>query len=257
MLSSHMGSRVPGYLIRTRTHHTTHEMEALARMVEKKLEATKVELFTEFQEILGSVLLDVSRKYDIKFEDLESEYLTSSGSASSSEGESPVKVKAKPRVRKAKATEEERKKCSAKTAKGAPCKNFALAGCEFCACHSKAKGPAKPSKVQKMRKEGKKGTVKPVSPPSSDEIDSDAESVRSPVKPTKRPTKAKKAQVVHDHAIDHEVHEECAACEVLGGICENPAVMVDEDVKKVLDELFNGSDVDEADDSGSETEGDE
>jgi hypothetical protein len=235
-------------------------MEALARMVEKKLEAmkveleaTKVELFNEFQEILGSVLLDVSRKYEIKFEELESEYLTSSGSASSSEGESPAKPKAT-KKRRVKAADEDRKKCSAKTAKGAACKNFALAGCEFCACHSKAKAdPKRSGKIQKMRKEGKKGTVKPVSPPSSDEIDSDAESVKSPVKPRKASgaSKGKKAQVVHDHAIDQEVHEECAACEVLGNT-ESPAkVMVDEDVKKVLDELFMGSD---AEDSGSETE---
>lgn len=231
-------------------------MEALARMVEKKLEATKVELFNEFQEILGSVLLDVSRKYDIKFEDLESEYLTSS--TSSSDGESPAKPKAaakpkKPRVRKAASDDDERKKCAAKTAKGAPCKNFALVDCEFCACHSKSKGEKKPSKVEKMRKNVKKGAVKPVSPPSSDEIDSDAESVRSPVKPTKRPTKGKKAQVVHEHAIDQEVHEECAACDVIGnGAVGSDEVVVDEDVKKVLDELFFGSE--ESEDSGSEKE---
>ena len=60
--------------------------------------------------------------------------------------------------------------------------------------------------------------------------------VKSPVKVQKRPTR--KVQVKHSHPMDKEVHEECEACEVIGnGAVEEEAceVMVDEDVKKVLD----------------------
>jgi hypothetical protein len=107
-----------------------------------------------------------------------------------------------------------------------------------------------------MRKDGKKGQVKPVSPPSSDsESGSDSENeIASPVKtsPEKKAQKrpVRKAQVKHSHPMDKEVHDECEACDVIGnGAVEDEcSVMVDEDVKKVLDELFDGS--------GSDTESD-
>lgn len=218
-------------------------MAVMAGLLEARMDAVKVELMQAFQDQLDRMLVEIADEYKLDLAELQEKYemVYESGS----ESRAPAKA-AKPRVKKA--AQEERKKCAAKTAKGAACKNFALAGCEFCACHSKAKAP-KASKVQKMRRDGKKGQVKPVSPPSSDsESDSENEIV-SPAKPQKRPTR--KAQVKHSHPMDKEVHEECEACEVIGnGAVEDEcSVMVDEDVKKVLDDLFDGS--------GSDTEDDE
>lgn len=224
-------------------------MAVMAGLVEARLDAVKVELMQAFQDHLDRMLVEIADDYKLDLAELQEKYemVYESGS----ESRAPAKAPAKRAPRKVKDSEE-RKKCAAKTAKGAACKNFALVGCEFCACHSKAKAP-KESKVQKMRRDGKKGQVKPVSPPSSDsESDSENEivsPVKSPVKPQKRPTR--KAQVKHSHPMDKEVHEECEACEVIGnGAVEDEcSVMVDDDVKKVLDDLFEGS--------GSDTEDDE
>lgn len=220
-------------------------MAVMAGLLEARMDAVKVELMQAFQDQLDRMLVEIAAEYKLDLAELQEKYEMVGESDSESRVSAKPKAPRKPRAKKD--AQEERKKCAAKTAKGAACKNFALAGCEFCACHSKAKAP-KESKVQKMRRDGKKGQVKPVSPPSSDSESDSENEIASPVKPQKRPTR--KAQVKHSHPMDEEVHEECEACEVIGnGAVEECEVMVDEDVKKVLDELFEGS--------GSDTEDDE
>lgn len=216
-------------------------MESLAQMIEVEMDAMKVVLLEKFQTYLDAVLVDIAAKHELDLGALQAEYLAgrneiAESAMSDSSAKSAKVKKSKPRTKKA---EEERVKCEAKTAKGAACKNFALAGCKFCACHGKEKAPkSKESRVDKIRRGAAKAGVKPVSPPSSD---SESE-VESPVRaPPKRPVRKAAAKPVSPMKVPEipvvpsvpEEHEE-----------EEMSV----EMKQQLDDLFG---------SGSETEGDE
>lgn len=214
----------------------------MAGLVDARMEEVKGELLGLFRTQLDAMLVEIANEYDIDLEELQEKYEIFS------DPKTPPAPKAAAKKRAPK--DEERVKCAAKTAKGSACKNFALAGSTFCACHGKTKGTKPPTR--NLRAKASKGGVKPVSAPSSDsenEIDSDAESVKSPPK-TKAYKRPGKKPVVHDHPMDKEVHEECEACEVIGnGETGESSVVVDPDVMKVLDELFESES-----ESESETE---
>jgi len=208
-------------------------MEALAQMIDVEMDAMKVVLLEKFQTYLDAVLVDIAAKHELDLGALQGEYLMGRNElAESVLSDSSTKVmKSAPRVRKSKEGAEERVKCEAKTAKGAACKNFALAGCKFCACHNKDKAPkSKESRVDKIRK-GAAKAVKPVSPPSSD---SESE-VESPVKaPPKRPVRKAVARPVSPMkvpVVSEVEHEE----------------EMSEEMKQQLDDLFGSE-------SGSDTE---
>ena len=259
-------------------------LAVMAGLVDARLEAVKLELLGVFRDQLDSMLVEISRDYKIDLEELQEKYEIFSDPKTPAAPVAPVAAKApaKAKARKAKSDSdgEERKKCEAKTAKGAACKNFALAGGCLCACHSKGK-----SKPSTLRAKASKGGVKPVDPPSSDseseekpkakrvvkrvvkkvEIESDSESeteasVKSPVKAYKRP--GKKVPVVHTHGMDDEVHDECEACDVIGNVmadslADAEKVVVPPEVMKELDALFESDDEDESGDEGEEASLDE
>lgn len=225
------------------------------------MEAVKMELMGLFRDQLDAMLVEIAKDHDLDLEELQAKYEVFTATPA------PPKATKAPRARKAKSDsdgEGERKKCSATTAKGAACKNFALAGGSFCACHNKGK-TTKPTKS--LRSKAAKGGVKPVDPPSSDseseapkrarkpvkvEIESESEteeeSVKSPVK-QKRP--GKKAPVVHKHEMDEEVHSDCEACEVIGNVMaatEDEKVVVPPEVMKELDALFESDGEEDAED---------
>lgn len=223
-------------------------MEALAQMIDAKVDALKVELFEQFQTYLDGVLVDMAAKYELDLETLQKEYLMGTGIST------PVSSEKPKRVRKAKADTDTREKCQAKTAKGAPCKNMALSGGVFCACHSKATKKTGESRVDKIRKGLKKGGVKPVSPPSSDS-ESDEESVHSPAKvpvvpvvsePPKRPKRpvrkaaAKAAPAKEESESDEESVKSPVKVPVTDEVEELSAEM-----KSQLDALFGDDDEDE------------
>lgn len=244
------------------------------------MEAVKEELMGVFRDQLDAMLVEIAKDHDLDLEELQGKYEVFT--ATPAPPKAPAKAPAKARKAKSDSEGEDRKKCEAKTAKGAACKNFALAGGSMCACHSK--GKAKPA--QTLRSRASKGGVKPVDPPSSDseseekptakrvvkkaapkkvEIESDSESeteasVKSPVKSYKRP--GKKVPVVHTHGMDDEVHDGCDACEVIGNVmadslADAEKVVVPPEVLKELDALFESDDEDETEDEGEEASLDE
>jgi hypothetical protein len=263
-------------------NNTMAFLAVMAGLVDARMDAVKAELMGVFRDQLDSMLVEISRDYKIDLEELQEKYEIYSDPKTPAPPKAPV-VRAPAKARKAKSDSEgeDRKKCEAKTAKGAACKNFALAGGCLCACHSK--GKAKPA--QTLRSRASKGGVKPVDPPSSDsesdekpkatrpvkkaapkkvEIESDSESeteasVKSPVKSYKRP--GKKVPVVHTHGMDDEVHDGCDACEVIGNVmadslADAEKVVVPPEVMKELDALFE-SDDEETEDEGEEASLDE
>jgi hypothetical protein len=256
-------------------------LAVMAGLVDARLEAVKMELLGVFRDQLDSMLVEISRDYKIDLEELQEKYEIFSDPKTPAPPKAPAKAPAKARKAKSDSDGEDRKKCEAKTAKGAACKNFALAGGCLCACHSKGK-----SKPSTLRAKASKGGVKPVDPPSSDseseekpkakrvvkkaapkkvEIESDSESeseasVKSPVKAYKRP--GKKVPVVHTHGMDDEVHDGCEACDVIGNVmadslADAEKVVVPPEVMKELDALFESEDEDESGDEGEEASLDE
>lgn len=210
------------------------------------MEEVKAELMGVFRDELDRMLVEISKDYEIDLDELQEKYEIF-GEAKAPEA--PKKA-AKPRKAKSDSDSEgDRKKCAAKTAKGAPCKNFALRGSTFCACHGKSKAVRKDSKVDKLRKEK---PAKKLELPSSDE-ESESEEVEVPKRVYKRPGKA---PVTHSHKMESKVHEDCEACSVIGNVAaekEDEKVEVSEEVKSLLDELFEGSGSD-TEDEGSMSE---
>lgn len=242
--------------IHTRHAYTLHpKMQAMMALIESKVESVKQELFQAFQDELDGILLEISREHKIPLDALQSKYLYVSEGSESDSSPAPKAPRA-PRKPKASASGGERPKCAATTAKGAPCRNLALAGGVFCACHSKAKGakPAAGSRVDKLRREAGKGGVKPVSPPSSDsESDSEIE-VKPKRAPPKRP--AKRAPVKHSHPIGTEESADCGVCQTLGNAAAKKSAdecSVTAEMKAQLDALFAKADEEEVE-SGDETE---
>lgn len=220
-------------------------LAAIAGVLEARMEEVKAELMGVFRDELDRMLVEISKDYEIDLDELQEKYEIF-GEAKAPEA--PKKA-AKPRKAKSDSDgESERKKCAAKTAKGAPCKNFALHGSTFCACHGKSKAVRKDSKVDKLRKEK---PAKKLELPSSDE-ESESE-VEVPKRVYKRPGKA---PVTHSHKMESKVHEDCEACSVIGNVAaekEDEKVEVSEEVKSLLDELFEGSGSD-TEDEGSMSE---
>ena len=231
--------RVPLYPgIHTNARHED-TMESLAQMIEVEMDAMKVVLLEKFQTYLDAVLVDIAAKHELDLGALQAEYLAGRNEiAESALSDSSAKPKSKPK--RTKKADDERVKCEAKTAKGAACKNFALAGCKFCACHNKEKAPkSKESRVEKIRRGAAKAGVKPVSPPSSD---SESE-VESPVRaPPKRPVRKAAAKPVSPMKVPE--------IPVVPSVPEEHEEEMSVEMKQQLDDLFGSE-------SGSETEGDE
>lgn len=189
----------------------------------------------EFQEMLGSILLEISEEHNIDLKVLEEKYLTGEGALEVPE----KKVKKVVAKKKAESDEEGRAKCEAKTAKGMPCKNNALSGMKFCQCHNKDKGKA-PAKATK-KKTG-----------SGSESEGEIEAPPAP-----RKAALKKVAQKHSHDRVSGEQENCEMCDTLGnpevGECSsNPKV--DANVQKQLDDIF--AKMDQADESDSESESD-
>jgi hypothetical protein len=225
-------------------------MEGLLKAIDAKVDALKQDLFDEFQEYLGSVLLEISQKHNLNLDELQGEYLSCSD-GSGSDGGSEVKAKRAPAKRKAaKVSGDDKAKCTATTAKGAPCKNLALTGGTLCACHSKSKAP-KNSRVDKIRRDVNKGRVKPVSLPSSDsESEDEAPKVKGKEIPPRRPF-VKRAVV--EVAEMKKVAAEIDALFESGGesdvesVGENKEDVVSQEVAAEIDALFESGEDEESD----------
>lgn len=128
-------------------------------------------LHEEMQDYLDSVLQDISEKYEIPLDELQNLYL----------GAEPVKKsKRAPRKAKESSGDDEKPKCSAKTAKGLPCKNKALAGTCFCKVHTKkSKKVESESEEEEVPKKSKKAP-KPA-PKEESDAETEEEEVREPV----------------------------------------------------------------------------
>jgi hypothetical protein len=103
----------------------------------------------------------------------------------------------------------ERGKCEAKTAKGLPCKNNALADCKFCRVHNK--GPLSSAKLAK---------------------EPDSEPEPEPTKPKKtraRKSKQTEPKPEHNHPVEEESEEPCERCET--------EYKVDDDLERQLAEF--------------------
>lgn len=209
-------------------------MNAMCAILDARLDEVKLELYAVFQDQLDKMLVDISKKFDIPLKDLQDEYQVVTDTPTVP----IVKVaKASKTSKTTNVSGSERPKCSAKTAKGQPCKNIAIFGGTMCACHSKTnKDSTKKNTIRSTKRKG----VKPVSPPSSDD---DSVSIKSPVR-TRKPV-VKKATQTHTHEIDDKVHTECSVCETLGNVASmsnTENVEVADNIKQVLDSLFNFED---------------
>ncbi len=241
-----------------RTKNQMSLMSSMASLIQARLDEVKVELFHVFQDHLDAMLVEISEAHGIDLEELQAKYLV----VSETPGPAPARKKSEGKKRaKSDSDSEERPKCEAKTAKGAACKNLALAGGVLCACHSKGKSDGKKvSKVDKLRKQKQ---VKPVSAPSSDD------EAESPVRTRKGvalpkvatpPPAAKKGKkvAVHTHALDADEHSECGVCQTLGNAAAAETeeatgeCSVSVEMQAVLDELFEDEEW-----SGTEDEGDD
>lgn len=215
-------------------------MSAIAAVVDARMEEVKQELLAVFSQQLDVMLQDIAETYSLELGELQERYQVVVGT--------PVlpKKASKPRKKASSDSDGERVKCEARTAKGAPCKNFALTGGVFCACHNKAPGAKKKaeSSVEKMKRTAKK--QKTVEIPSDDEV----ETTPPPKKrvPEKAPGAPKKAVVKHNHRMDEEEHDDCSVCQTLGNAAsrvesnEEPVVEVSSEMQEVLDTLFDDED---------------
>lgn len=235
-------------------------MSAIAGVVEARMEEVKQELLGVFRDQLDSMLQEIASDYGLELGELQEKYQVVSSTPA------PPKKAVVKRVKKATSDSEgERVKCEARTAKGAPCKNFALAGSTFCACHNKDNKEKKgESKVEKIKRTAKK--QKSVDVPSEDEGEcsrvNDTPRNAKGKEPVKVPAAPKKAVVKHNHPMDFEEHSDCRVCQTLGNAAtsmtdntEDPVVQVSEDMKKVLDTLFDSDD--DGDWSGTEDDGED
>ena len=228
-------------------------MEGLLKAIDAKVDSLKQELFFEFQDYLGSVLLEISQKHNLDLDELQGEYLMCSGDVS--DGGSEVKAKRAPAKRKAaKVSGDDKVKCTATTAKGAPCKNLALTGGTLCACHSKSKAP-KNSRVDKIRRDVNKGRVKPVSPPSSDS-ESEAPKVAKgkEIAPRRPVVKRAVVEVAEMKKVAAEIdalfesgEESGGESEVEESVGENKDV-VSQEVAAEIDALFESGEESDVDD---------
>jgi hypothetical protein len=201
---------------------------------------------------LKAMLRDISEHYEIPYEDLEERYLVpKDGDENSTLPDSDQEVESKPKKvtkkKKASEDEEERPKCSAKTAKGAPCKNLSLAGKCYCRVHQNKFGEedsedeGKPKKVaSKPKKVTKKKSKKVVDP--DDLIESEEES--TPVQKKgkgKVPDAPKKA---HTHKADEE-GEDCDECNRKGDPVKKleDEFEEDEDTSRKLEDILDKLDM--------------
>lgn len=212
------------------------------------------------ENLMKEILRDIADNYEIPYEELEAKYLIpQEGDETSSLASPPPRPKAAPkRVKKAKEGEE-KVQCKGLTTKKTQCKKFALAGCEYCACHQKKADEGEdPSEVKPKGKATKgKGKGKGKKVEVEDE-GSDAEVQSPPPKKGKSkitsPPPAPKKKV-HNHKIDGEEHEECEMCAEQGnaGEVQSPKYTVAESARTRLKNILAAVQMDN-DDSGSETE---
>jgi hypothetical protein len=201
---------------------------------------------------LKAMLRDISEHYEIPYEDLEARYLVpKEGDENSTLPESddeveskPKKVskpKSKPKAKAKSEDEDERPKCAATTAKGAPCKNLALAGLCYCRVHQNKFGDSddeeeKPKKKVSKAKSKTKKSKKVVDP--EELIASDEE--ETPKKKSKKAETPKAPKKAHTHKVDEE-EGDCAEC-ASGG---NPVKKLedefeeDEETSKKLESLLD------------------
>jgi len=212
-------SRVFGGEGHLRTTRTTMASIVLGQILDK--------FAGDFTEYLDCILTDIASEYKLDLEELQGKYLRSEFRKST-----PAAKK-----KKVESDEEGRGKCEAKTAKGQPCKNNALAGMKFCQCHNKDKKAAPKKKAQK-KSDSESGT------------ESEAE---APPAPRKAALKKVAQKHSHDKVIGEQ--ENCEMCETLG----NPEIgssstnpKMDANVQKQLDSIFKK--MDEPEESESEDE---
>ena len=204
------------------------------------------------EKMLKDILVDISETYKISFAELEEKYLIPKDGDEDSTLPEPteedeVVSKAKPKSKgKAKVVDDDdRPKCAAKTAKGAPCKNLSLAGLCYCRVHQTKYGDDE-DEVPQVKSKGKKdegeSSKKKSKKTKKVEIAEDEEEISTPpsrksVKKT--PGAPKKA---HTHKIG-EGDDECSVCEKQGDVSkkledeyEADQTTIDQ-LSSILDEL--------------------
>lgn len=179
------------------------------------------EMRKAFKEEMEVTLGEIAAEFNIDHDALVAFVNKKRGEVSDGVSEAVEASKAskprKPRAKKVESEtdgESERKKCSATTAKGAPCKNNAQADCEFCRVHNK--GPLK-LKV----------------------ADSEPPAMPEAVKEKKKRSTKKKVEapvVEHNHGVE-EAPVECAKCEQQGNPKEEQEFTVEDDIEKQLEEF--------------------
>jgi hypothetical protein len=191
------------------------------------MEDFKAAMLEQMQEKISQFAATLCADYGLDHAEVEARYFYSDEAIAT-----PKPPKKQAKKAKAESDDDERDPCAAKTAKGMPCKNKALVGFAFCACHNKAKGK-EPAKVKP------KGKV--------EESESEASSP-PPKKAAKVPKAPKKAPKEHTHKMG-ESDEECEVCAELGDVASTSAApgpvtrsktsaMVDPDLRVELDKIF-------------------
>jgi hypothetical protein len=204
------------------------------------------------EKMLKDILVDISETYNIPFAELEEKYLIPKDGDEDSTLPEPteedeVVSKAKPKSKgKAKVVDDDdRPKCAAKTAKGAPCKNLSLAGLCYCRVHQTKYGEDD-DEVPQVKSKGKKdegeSSKKKSKKSKKVEIAEDEEEISTP--PTRK--SVKKAPGAPKKAHTHKIGEgddECSVCEKQGDVSkkledeyEADQTTIDQ-LSSILDEL--------------------
>jgi hypothetical protein len=164
---------------------------------------------TQVYETLHTLLGQIAKDFDLDHGAMVEKYLVRGregspppqfihvkGDLSDSEEEEvkPRRKAAKMKVTKAKSDSEEERdgKCTAKTAKGLPCKNKAFGGGCTCRVHTPKEGEEAPAKKEPKAKKA----------------------------PAKRGRKAKKSEPEHSHKLDELAGSDCDLCETHGNPLE-------------------------------------
>ena len=197
---------------------------------------------TQVYETLHTLLGQIAKDFDLDHGAMVEKYLVRGregspppqfihvkGDLSDSEEEvKPKRKAAKVKVTKAKSDSEEERdgKCTAKTAKGLPCKNKAFGGGCTCRVHTPKEG-----EEPKEKKAGKEKKA-----------------------PAKRGRKAKKSEPEHSHKLDELAGSDCDLCETHGNPLEGEQEFEVENAAEVVAALRAEESDSEEDEEGELSE---
>jgi hypothetical protein len=177
---------------------------------------------TQVYDTLHTLLGQIAKDYELSHGELVDKYLVkgregspppqfiyTKGDLSDSEDEvKPKRKAAKVKVTKAKSDSEEERdgKCTAKTAKGLPCKNKAFGGGCMCRVHTPKEGEEPKGKKEPKAKKA----------------------------PAKRGRKVKKSEPEHSHKMDELAGSDCELCETHGNPLEGDQEFEVENAEEVV-----------------------